>query len=214
MAATVNKKQPVTHAFNFVRAKITKDHYRKRLKIFFDHIGLPGADLDEQGQAFLDQARQDSEWAELQIMNYLVAQRERVEAGQITAGTLKTLWEPIKAFTRRHKGVKESIDWDSLKDAMPKAKHYSDDRIPTIEELRKLCEFPDRRIKAIVYLMASSGIRIGAWDYLKVEHVKPMRDEKTNQIVAGRIKVYAGTSDQYITFCTPEAYHAITDWLD
>jgi hypothetical protein len=27
--------------------------------------------------------------------------------------------------------------------------------------------------------MASSGIRIGAWDYLKWRHVTPIKDEKT-----------------------------------
>ena len=51
--------------------------------------------------------------------------------------------------------------------AMPKAKQFSNDRVPLIEELRKLVEYPDRRIKVIVYTMASYGIRIGAWDYLK-----------------------------------------------
>jgi hypothetical protein len=50
---------------------VTKNQYKKRLKLFLDHIGLPGADLDEQGQSFLDQARQDPEWANEQIQNFL-----------------------------------------------------------------------------------------------------------------------------------------------
>jgi len=184
--------------------------------LFFDDIGLPGKeDIDEQGQHFLEQAKQDPEWPEVMVMNYLVKQRDRVEAGQITAGTLKTLWEPIKAFTKRHKDVKHSIDWDSVKDAMPRPKHYSHDRIPTILELRRLVKFPDRRIEAIIYTMASSGIRIGAWDFLRWGHITPIQNPKTSEeVVAAKIIAYAGTPEQYFSFITPEAYKALKDWMD
>ena len=49
---------------------------------------------------------------------------------------------------------------------LPRGKKYADDRIPTLDEIKRLVEYPDRRIKAIVYIMASSGIRIGAWFYM------------------------------------------------
>jgi hypothetical protein len=38
---------------------------------------------------------------------------------------------------------------------------------------QKLVEYPDRRIKPIVYTMVSAGIRIGAWEYLRWKHVIP-----------------------------------------
>jgi len=56
------------------------------------------------------------------------------------------------------------IPWKKITRGLPRGKKYADDRIPTLEEIRKLVGYPDRRIKAIVYTMASSGIRVGAWD--------------------------------------------------
>ena len=50
---------------------------------------------------------------------------------------------------------------------MPEGRKYANDRAPALEEIRKLTKYPDRRIKAIIYTMASSGIRLGAFDYLK-----------------------------------------------
>jgi hypothetical protein len=47
-----------------------------------------------------------------------------------------------------------------------KGERYADDRASTIELIRKIVEYPDRRIKPIVYVMIFSGIRAGAWDYL------------------------------------------------
>lgn len=60
---------------------------------------------------------------------------------------------------------------------MPKVKQFADDRSPAIEEIRKLLEFPDPRIKPLVYLMSSSGIRLDALDYLRWKRVVPIYDE-------------------------------------
>jgi hypothetical protein len=37
--------------------------------------------------------------------------------------------------------------------------------------------------------MASSGIRLGAWDYLKWKHVSPITNDK-GQVVAAKLLVY------------------------
>lgn len=66
-----------------------------------------------------------------------------------------------------------------------------------VEEIRKITEYPDRRIKPIVYTMASSGIRLGTWNYLKWVHIIPA--EKDGKIVAAKIRVYADEEDEYYT---------------
>jgi hypothetical protein len=197
----------------YCRSKSTRRQYPKWLKQFFDHIKLEGSDLEQQGQAFLDKSRHDAGWANDVILEYVDFHRERVEQKVIAANTLRTFLRPVKTFTDAHDDVGDLIKWKRISKAMPRAKGYSNDRIPTVDELRRLVEYPDRRIKAIVYTMCSSGIRIGAWDYLKWGHVTPIHNEKTGEVIAAKLTVYAGEAEQYTSFCTPEAYHAIEDWM-
>jgi hypothetical protein len=76
---------------------------------------------------------------------------------------------------------------------------------PTLEEIQRLIEYPDRHIKPIVYTMVSSGIRIGAWDYLRWKQVSPTTNDK-GEIVAAKLLAYAGEADEYYSFITPEVF--------
>ena len=64
---------------------------------------------------------------------------------------------------------------------MPRGRRYANDRAPTLEEIKKVLSYPDRRIKPIIYTMISSGIRLGAWDYLRWKHIIPI---VKNEVVA------------------------------
>src|SRR6266702_6197267 len=96
------------------------------------------------------------------------------------------------------------VPWKKIARGLPKTRRFADDRAPTIEEIRKIAEYPDRRIKAILYIMASSGIRLGAWDNLRWGNIKPF--ERDGKVVAAKIIVNAGDEDEYFTFITSEAY--------
>jgi integrase len=199
----------------FCNSPSTKTQYPRRLKLFFDFIGLPGKDLEEQGQAFLDNAKQqDRNWPSQQIMIYLDHEKQRVLRKEISAGTLKTLWTPIKTFCDAYVGDLPPINWKRISKSMPRFRPFSSDRVQTLEEIRKLVDYPDRRIKAIIYTMASSGIRIGACDYLKWKHIVPIKDDKTGEIQAAKIIVYAGEPEEYFSFITPEAYQALKAYMD
>ena len=47
------QKTPVEFAFMAIRSPITKKQYPRRLKMFFDYMGLKGNSLEEQAQTFL-----------------------------------------------------------------------------------------------------------------------------------------------------------------
>jgi hypothetical protein len=53
----------------------------------------------------------------------------------------------------------------------------SNDRIPEIAEINALLDYNDIRIKPIVLSMRSSGIRVGACDYLQWKHVIPIEKD-------------------------------------
>lgn len=70
------------------------------------------------------------------------------------------------------------LNWKKIARGSSRARDAANDGAPTLEEIQKLVEYPDRSNKPIVYTMASSGIRIGAFDYLKWKHIIPIPDEK------------------------------------
>jgi hypothetical protein len=51
--------------------------------------------------------------------------------------------------------------------------------------------------------MASSGIRVGAWDYLQWGHIRPF--ERDGEAITAKMIVYAGEDEEYFTFISPEA---------
>ena len=118
-------------------------------------------------------------WAEDNILLFLDFHKQRVLKKELAPGTLGTFYWAIKIFCDAHeRDIPNKIDWKRISKALPKAKSYSNDRAPKVEEIRKLVEYPDRRIKPLVFVMCSSGIRLGAWKYLRWKHVTPIRDEK------------------------------------
>ena len=128
---------------------------------------------------------------------------------KLLQGPLETTIKRAKLFCEMNDII---VNWKKIAKGLLKEKQYGDDRAPTIDELVQLMKYPDRRIKPIVLVMASSGIRGGAWDYLKWKHITPV--ERDGDIVAAKIIVYAGEPDSYFSFITSEAYHACLEWME
>ena len=61
--------------------------------------------------------------------------------------------------------------------------------------------------------MTSSGIRLGAWDYLRWKDIQPLKSDR-GELIAAKIIVYAGKDEEYFSFITPEAYREIEKWIN
>ena len=132
--------------------------------MLFDYLKLQGP-VEEEAKHFLDNTRRKGiQWAQDSIMIFLEFHKERVRKKELAAGTLKNYYRAAKLFCEMND---LTINWKRISKGLPRAKNSSNDRAPTIEEIRKLIEYPDRRIKPIVYAMPSGGFRLGGWDYLQ-----------------------------------------------
>jgi len=157
-----------------IKTKITRKYYERRLKKFFDFIEfemVADKDIELRCNEFAEKAKYNPNWTLSQIIKFLHYQKERVEKKEITSGTLKNFVKSLKIFCEMADIV---IPWKKITRGLPNARQSANDRAPTIEEIKKLLEYPDRRIKPIVYTMVSSGIRLGAWDFLKWKHIAPI----------------------------------------
>ena len=119
-------------------------------------------------------------------MQYTEFQKERVEKGEIAESTINNYYKSVKLFCEMNDIL---LNWKKIAKCKSQHRDYANDRAPTLEEIKKLLDFPDRRIKVIVLVMFSSGIRDGAWDYLKCKHIIPIKNEEDKVIVA-KIIVY------------------------
>jgi hypothetical protein len=199
--------------------------------------------MEDRCNFFVLRAKKDNQWVYTSVLKFLLYLKGRVDKKEISASTLRNYSKPIKLFLYMN-DIQTSSWWNKVTRGLPSGRKWANDRAPTIDEIRTLVQYPDRRIKPIVYVAISSGIRLAAWDYLKWGHIRPIRkirsendvyddrggggeDKQTTTtaairegeggdttIVAAKMIVYAGEEEQYTTFITPAAYKALKDWMD
>ena len=198
----------MTEFFDAIRSPITKDRYTKRLDLFFRGVGIEGGDIGQRARQFTKRAKADNQWATRTINDYMRKQKERAERNEISESTVPQFFKPIKLFCEMNDIL---LNWKKISRRIPRGRSYGQDWLPTVDEVKQILSYPDRRIKPAALLMLSAGIRVGAFDYLNWGNIE--RIEKSGQLVAGRIKVYAGTPDEYSSFLTPETYHNLEEYV-
>ena len=191
-----------------MNATQTREKYITRLDRFFHLIHVQGDTIEERCRYFAEIAKKDNKWVLNNILSFLQIYKDRVERKEISGATLRNYVKTIKLFCEMNEIL---IPWKKITRGLPRGRKFADDPAPTIEEIHRLIEYPDRRINAIVFTMSSSGIRLGAWDYLRWGRIIPVRRE--NVIVAAKIRVYAEDDEEYFSFITPEAYNELQKWI-
>jgi integrase len=184
-----------------IKSPYTRDPYERRLINFLNHVDLSP---DE----FVAMGKKDPLLVEKKIMSFIGAQKARVEKGEITGATVSNFLKAVRLLLEMND---VSLNWKKIRRGLPRARRYSVDRIPTLEEIREILDAADARGKALTLLMLSSGVREGAIEYFQIQDYSPI--ERDDKIVAGRLVVYRSDPEMYVTFISAEAVRALNKYI-
>ena len=93
---------------------------------------------------------------------------------------------------------------------MPEFRKSKKDRAYRHDEISRLLDVADERLRAVILLLASTGMRVGAISSLRLRNLEKVESEYDIY----KTTVYEGFNEEYITFCTPECSKAIDDYLN
>jgi integrase len=206
-------KKDAYSAFEYaLKAPETKRQWPRRLDVFLTFLQLEGADVKERSNNLYDLIKTEGiDWLESHIIDFIYFQKQRVLTKEITETTINNYIKPLKTFCDMNNII---LNWKYIRKGVPKGRKSALDRIPEVLEVKKLLHASDIRLKPIISVMLSSGIRVGAWDELKWKHIIPIKDEKRENIIAAKLIVYPGDEEEYYTFITPEAWNYLKEWMD
>ena len=194
-----------------LHAAATKRQYPKRLEVFLDFLKIKGKTIEEKSNILHTLINKNGrEWLEELLMLFFKLQGQRVDNGEMSINTITNYYKPIKLFCEMN-GI--LVNWRLISRGIKKGNQVSEDRPPTVQEIKRLMEYPDLRIKAIVSIMISSGIRSGSWDYMKWKDITPVT--KNGIVVAAKLNAFnTKTKRYYLTFISSEAYRLVKEWMD
>ncbi len=185
-----------------IKTEATKETYRYYLKRFCKETKLSPEVIIELGNSNPKQLTDT-------IISFIITYKERVEGGEISGSTVQGFYKAVKLLCVMNDVI---LNWDKITRTLPLS-NKGQDRAININEIRELSRRADVRARALVLLMASSGVRVGSIPDMEIGHLKPMRDGE-GKFVAASLIVYAGDKEEYTTFITPEAYEAIQKYME
>jgi integrase len=185
-----------------IGSKYTRAQYERRLITFLERVKM---DVDQ----FVTRAQRNPKWAQQVLIEYMLSQKERFQNKEIEASSIRSVMKPLKLLMEMNDVT--AINWKKIAKMMPPTRNYALDRAPTVEELRAMLSSTELRFQVIILTMVSSGIRVGAWEYLNWGHIQPIKTD--DKVVAAKLTVYAGEPEEYVTFITPEAYERLEQYI-
>jgi integrase len=200
MSQQVPSSQSSSAAYrNFIntcRSPVTRKHYTRSLEYFMKFLRIDDYDR------ILDM---DPKLLQMNICDYIVFLR----SNNLAPRSIASYVAAIRKFFDMNDVI--SLNWKKIHSFEPEPEHRTEDRPYTHKEIATLLSNCSPRDRAILLLMISSGVRVGAIAYpLHLRDLEPIDRYGIYKITLYR----KSPSARYYTFCTPEARKHIDQYLD
>jgi len=178
-----------------IKSPMTSKVYIRSLRVYMNWISIADDDYDTMLQ-------KDSRLIASDIIDFIIYLRNEKKLAPASINI------QIAALRHFYEMNDVELKWNKIKSFKEEFHSVVEDRPYTKEEIKILVDRADLRNKAIVLLLASSGVRIGAIPGLIIKDLEPI-----NQYNLYKINVYKKSKAKYITFCTPECRKAIDVYI-
>ena len=183
--------EPMKAFMSTVKSEETKKMYKIYIKYFEDFAGIS---LPELLKLSVEQNQNI-------IINYIVMMKEK----GLSTSSIKGRVAPISSFLQLNDIV---LNIKKMSKFYPEAKKTVSDKAYTKDDLRAMLNVAKPRMRVMVLIYSSTGIRKSALLGLKLKHIKKIREFNLYKFT-----IYENTKDMYTTFCTPESAKAIDEYL-
>lgn len=112
LALSAQYEDPLSIFLYALKAPETKRQYPRRLKVFLDFLKLDGT-LEQQSKEFLEKAKQNPQWAQNSLMQFIALQKERARKGEISYSTIANYYKATKLFVEMNSDT-PIINWKRI----------------------------------------------------------------------------------------------------
>src|SRR5215216_4365900 len=181
-----------------IRSAKTLENYRRSLGYFMNFLKVSTDDYASllQDEPLLIQSR---------IVDFIIYCRD---VKKLSPATVHVNVAAIKHFYNMNE---VELKWKKIHSFEGQSYRVIEDRAYTHEEIRKMVSVASIRDKALILLLASTGMRLGAVPPLQI---KDLTEVDYDGYKLYQIEVYKRYKESYKTYCTPECKKAIDDYLD
>jgi integrase len=191
-----------------IKTEATRTDYLKGLKYFMEFCRITPGDYDSLLQ------NNDSKIIQSRIIDFIIYCKN---VRELSPASIDSYIAAIKKFYIQNDIL--TINWKKINSYKPEFQNVVDnDQAYTKEQIQMMLSMcSDLRDKAILLLLASTGMRIGAVPRLRLNDLQTVDGKSFPHIgdtYIFQVTVYRKSKQQYICYTTFEAHDAISAYLE